>query len=244
MDTKREKLLDRARKLFAMSQDDSSPHEAEIAMKRLTKLMDELGVTAEELEQKRVEFDSADGETFKAMPTWYTLLCSATSNLTDTRAVIHRNRTARESRMSFEGMNGDSAIAILTLDYLIDTMKRSLKDYLASGDPAMDIAMGYATTRKLSSDFRMGFARAIAERARDIANERKEKAQQAASTGTSLVVQKNAMIDEHFGRLARHTIKTSSRPTTAGYGAGKEAGQNAGLNTQVTASAPPNRIAS
>jgi len=47
----REKLLDRIRKLYAMSREsESSPHEAEIAMRRCQSLMDRFGITEADLE--------------------------------------------------------------------------------------------------------------------------------------------------------------------------------------------------
>ena len=47
----RQKLLERIRKLYAMAQEaDSSPHEAEIALRRCQSLMQRFGVSEADLE--------------------------------------------------------------------------------------------------------------------------------------------------------------------------------------------------
>ncbi len=52
------KLLDRIRKLYAMSLEvEASPHEAEIALRRCTALMERYGVTEDDLETS--EFGAA-----------------------------------------------------------------------------------------------------------------------------------------------------------------------------------------
>ncbi len=54
----RDKLIERARKLFAMSQDSGSPVEAAIADRRLSALMEKHGITLEQIKGTEPEFPS------------------------------------------------------------------------------------------------------------------------------------------------------------------------------------------
>ena len=79
----RDKIINRVRKLYAMSQEaDSSPHEAEIALRRCQSLMAKFGVTVSELETS--EFGSSSiGRSFRNVPSYVTLLSSAVALLHD-----------------------------------------------------------------------------------------------------------------------------------------------------------------
>lgn len=237
-----EKLLDRARKLFAMSQDDSSPHEAEIAMNRLNKMLSEHDISIADLEKQTNQFDEIGAGEMGRMPTWYKWLAGAAANLTDTRSLINTTSNARnknrKSQIFFQGMNGDSEIAMLMFDYLIDTMKKGCIEFVNNPDvnTAMDLEMGLITKTKIANDYKNGFAMAINQRAQKIKKERKKATQETANNSSgsnSLVVVKNTMIANHFGKLSRGKTSKVSAHGEGSFRAGERAGASTGLNTQI-----------
>jgi len=229
------KLLDRARKLFAMSQTDSSPHEAEIAMRRLSKLMEELDITEADLIKNpdSTEYSSFNGEIYKRFPKWYVVLAYAAAKLTDTRVVTITKKLGRnriERFMQFQGVNDGSQIAILTLDYLIESVDRGLNNYLKQESTIQSIALGWESTRTASTDYRTSFAFAVSKRAEKLAEERSK-----SMAGTGLIVVKNQLIAEHFGHVKGKRTKVKVR-TTESSEAGKRDGNKVGLNTQIKSS--------
>ena len=153
----REKLLTRIRKLYAMSREsESSPHEAEIAMRRCQSLMARFGVTEGDLETS--EFGASGiGRDFRAVPTYVGVLGSAVALLHDCICVKSRS-------IEFRGFSIDADVASLTYRYLTDVMERSLKARKADGS----VAPG----RSASFDYRVGFSLAVLERARKIDKDR------------------------------------------------------------------------
>lgn len=243
MNTKRERILEKARKLFAMAQQDASPNEAEIAMRQYTKLMESEQITAEELENsKPSDFDRADGQQFGAMPSWYKFLGSAVADVCDVRVVLYRKNYHNEgdgSFISFEGMNGESATAIMMLDYLVETMKRGLKNHLENPDmdSASDLELGITTKRDMAADYRLGFVLALCKRGNEIAKARKQAAEKVTKenpAGQSLMVVKRDLIEAHFGKVGKaRPIRTKQARSAGSRNAGAAAGNATGLNNQV-----------
>jgi len=116
----REKLLNRIRKLYAMSREnESSPHEAEIAMRRCQSLMARFGIAESDLETS--EFGSSKiGKAFRAVPNYVSVLGSAV-------ALLHDCLCVKSDTIEFRGFSIDAEVATLTYEYLTDTMERSLK---------------------------------------------------------------------------------------------------------------------
>lgn len=155
----REKLLERIRKLYAMSREsESSPHEAEIAMRRCQSLMAKFGITEADLETS--EFGASSiGKDFRAVPSYVGVLGSAVALLHD--CICVKGRT-----IEFRGFSIDAEVASMTYGYLTDVMERSLKERKREG--------AVPPGRSASFDYRVGFALAVLERARKIDRERRE----------------------------------------------------------------------
>ncbi len=184
----REKLLSRIRKLYAMSREnESSPHEAEIAMRRCQSLMARFGVTESDLETS--EFGSSKiGKAFRAVPNYVSVLGSAV-------ALLHDCLCVKSDTIEFRGFSIDAEVATMTYEYLTDTMERSLKLRKQEGT----VSPG----RSASFDYRVGFALAVLNRARLIDADRKvaeEKLRTTptdgdfAASGQSLVVRKREVV--------------------------------------------------
>ncbi|MFK7997694.1 MAG: DUF2786 domain-containing protein [Granulosicoccus sp.] len=183
----REKLLSRIRKLYAMSREsESSPHEAEIAMRRCQSLMSRFGITESDLETS--EFGASKiGKAFRSVPSYVGVLGSAV-------ALLHDCICVKSDTIEFRGFSIDAEVASLTYQYLSDAMERSLKLHKQTGivEPG----------RSASFDYRVGFALAVLQRARQLDAERRSQEEQAANAagqeragpGSSLVVRKREVV--------------------------------------------------
>ena len=223
----REKLLSRIRKLYAMSREsESSPHEAEIAMRRCQSLMARFGVTESDLETS--EFGASKiGKQFRTMPSYVGILGSAV-------ALLHDCICVRSGTIEFRGFSIDAEVASLTFDYLSDAMERALKAHKRRGT--------VESGRSASFDYRVGFALAVLQRARGIDAERRSQEEQAAAAagqeragpGSSLVIRKQEVVRSACmdGLVTRRSARVRYRNGEA-HEAGSSDGSRVSLNKQV-----------
>lgn len=223
----REKLLERIRKLYAMSREsESSPHEAEIAMRRCQSLMNRFGITAADLETS--EFGASRiGKAFRSVPSYVGVLGSAV-------ALLHDCICVRSDTIEFRGFSIDAEVASLTYEYLSEAMERSLKVHKSCGS----VEPG----RSASFDYRVGFALAVLQRARALDAERRtaeeqaaaEAGQERAGPGSSLVVRKREVVRNACmeGLVTRRASRVRYR-NGAAHAAGSNDGSKVSLDRQV-----------
>lgn len=232
----REKLLSRIRKLYAMSREnESSPHEAEIAMRRCQSLMTKFGITESDLETS--EFGSSKiGKAFRAVPNYVSVMGSAV-------ALLHDCICVQSDTIEFRGFSIDAEVATLTYQYLTDTMERSLKQRKQLGS----VAPG----RSASFDYRVGFALAVLARARLIDSERKLAEEQlrgvkssqdtgnASNNGQSLMILKREVVRQSCmdGVVAGKAKRVRYRNGEA-HTAGSSDGAKVSLDKQVSGVTP------
>ncbi len=223
----RDKLLGRIRKLYAMSREsESSPHEAEIAMRRCQSLMDRFGITDKDLETS--EFGASRiGKAFRAVPSYVGVLGSAV-------ALLHDCICVRSDTIEFRGFSIDAEVASLTYEYLSAAMERSLKIHKTHGT----VEPG----RSASFDYRVGFALAVLQRARRLDAERRTAEEQAAAEagreqsgpGSSLVIRKREVVRDACmeGLVTRRATKVRYRNGQA-HAAGSSDGSRVSLDKQM-----------
>lgn len=212
----REKLLDRIRRLYAMAQDTSSPNEATIAARRVRALMDENGITVEDIEQKQHDFlAKAYDSNRKTMPTWMNALSYGVAQFNDCEGLL------LGGQITFYGFDVDVLSSHLMMDYLIQAMERQLRDARDREQPD--------APRSWSTAFRNGFVIRIQERLLEMVEERKKH---QMSDGRSLVVVKQQLVRNHFG-LRTAAVERGARYNSSGLEAGKAAGDRTSLNSQV-----------
>jgi len=228
----RKKLIERIRKLYAMSQEaESSPHEAEIAMRRCQSLMDRFGITETDLETS--EFGASKiNKSFRSMPGYVRVMGSAV-------ALLHDCICVRSDTIEFRGFSIDAEVASMTYDYLTASMERSLAQHKRSGT----VEPG----RSASFDYRVGFALAVLKRARQLDAERRDaetqvaaQASQAPATpGSSLVVRKLAMVRDACmqGLVTSRASRVRYRDGAA-HAAGNEDGARVSLDRQMQNDSP------
>jgi len=224
----REKVIARVRKLYAMSQEaQSSPNEAEIALRRCQSLMAKFGVTISDLETS--EYGSSTiGRNFRKVPSYVTLLSSAV-------ALLHDCICVDSGEIEFRGFSIDAEVATLTYHYLSESMERSLQHRKKTGE----VKPG----RSASFDYRVGFGISVLNRCRKIHNERLESEQAArgaakndSTFGSSLIVLKRELVEEHCTNDIQGSRKRTVRfRNGAAHTAGATDGSDVSLDKQVAA---------
>ena len=224
------KIIERIRKLYAMSQDTSSANEAAIAAKRARSLMDQHGVQLSDLETSDMSEQSTSAN-YRAMPSWYSVLALGVARYNDT--IVKRIG----GTIVFSGYDVDVAGSILMLDYLITSMDRHLKDF--KNRTGM-------TGRAESGSFRTGYSGDMQARLTTMADQRKAEQREAAkakaqaandgSTALVLVEEKAKSVAAKFGRQ-REKSSRASYSSGFGYGAGVKASQRTNINRQVNGGA-------
>lgn len=222
----RQKLLERIRKLYAMAQEaDSSPHEAEIALRRCRSLMQRFGVSESDLETP--EFSSSKvGKGYRSTPAYVSVLGASVGLLHDCLCVD-------SGHIEFRGFSVDADVAPLTYDYLFDAMERSLKVRKAAGD----VAPG----RSASFDYRVGYAISVMRRCKAIDQERRAGASEptdstrdSIASDHALVVRKLELVREACsGDLARTRPRKVRYRDGEAHRAGSADGHHVSLDQQL-----------
>jgi len=223
-----DKILDRVRKLYAMSQDDSSMAEAEIALRRVTSLMKKYGLKAEDLEVS--PFNEGCAIQGKSIPKWFKYLSLGIAEFSDCICEGKRNYDG-VATFEYKGYDIDVQSALMLQQYLVDTMNRMWEEWKKTAD---------YTGKSASTSFKNGFASTMQERLMDMAHQRlidEEKMMNSVenSDGKALTVLKMEMVTEKFGkqRISRQRSRVSDGGATQ---AGSDSARRVGLNKQVTGS--------
>lgn len=225
----RKKLIERVRKLYAMSQaTESSPNEAEIAARRVEALRAKHGITEAELATS--EFASDVLATAKKMARWMDWLCLSVARVNDCKltkgfgAGTQRSDGIwmHETTMTFKGFAEDVVLAQLQLDYLLSQMDRNWEEYKAT------LAR---SSKAINSSFKRGYAAQMANRLNALADERMEAVN---DNGNALVPMKMAMVAEKFGVQKTSKRKGPAYKTDGGaYYAGRDAADRTGINGEI-----------
>lgn len=213
---KKEKAIERARKLMAMAADSSSPHEAAIAARRARSVMDEYQVSASDLEEASEFSEKSVGKARMKIPVWEQVLCSNIGKLND--CIV---KFDREGRFLFQGFDEDAEVAKFMLLYLTENGKRCCKRHIKE-KPA---GCRYS--------FKLGYAEALVRKILEIIESRKQDLK--TGLGQSLVVIKKALVEKEFG-IQQYKTESRGRPADptsalAGFIAGQKANVVTGLGS-------------
>ena len=217
--------LNKIQKLLKMAGDVSSPNEALLAAKRARTLMDKHQITKEDIESVTGDQflqSEADIRTYNRKK-WLVNLWVSASDINDCVAVIS---SAPDVRYKFQGFKLDAVVAKLTMDYFVDAC-----------NSACEQSLSRSTSEK--NFFKLGFSEAIMRKARAIKLERERNKEFTNSTGTSLVIVKKKLIEQHFGELElmkSHKIRNPSSSEIIAYRDGIETGERLSMDKQVNGS--------
>lgn len=217
-----EAIMRRIQKLLAIAQDGrANPNEAAAAAGMAERIMRKYQLENSDLVIKGIksgeDMGTADsictaktnGTRIKTVPLWASWMASTIADLNNCGVIIVRDAsTDYEAKVRFMGYKGDVQVSKYMLDYLVGTTLNLCKDfkntqqYLNHGRSAM-------------ASFRSGVALGIRSSLLALIEDKKAQEVEQVKTGTSLVVIKQAAIEEKFGAVG-FTRKTAVTKTTQG----------------------------
>jgi hypothetical protein len=218
---KRDKVIDKVRKLLAMAGDTSSPNEAVIAAGMARKLIDKWQLSGDDIASVETsDMGTTDHITkSKRTSSFDGILAVAVANFNDAQVKYQRNSTGH-FMLVFEGFTVDTVCAALMFNYL--------------RDEAYKQAVKFETGRADRHAYRMGFAAGVADQVKALMRARRNL---KTTTGTALVVTKRAAVLEYFSPVS-YRVRRNAKMSGSGhaYSGGKAAGQRQGLDRQVSGS--------
>jgi hypothetical protein len=202
---KLEKVKVQIAKLKAMAADASSPYEAGIAEERYRKLMDQYQLDEFDISGKIDEVMLKMDATgfFSAIPQYMSTLavsvarfndCHVKYNLGQNSAHAHKSGSA----IQFMGFKSDVEMAVDMYKRLVKTIDRFCKEYMTKE--------GYKTyDPKIGGQFKIGCSDAIRATIQTMIVKRDLLTSE--QTGTSLVLAKTKLVEEHFGPVRYQSTK-------------------------------------
>lgn len=187
-----DKVLGRIRALLAMGGDTSSEHEAAIATKRANKLMEDYEVSLSDIK----DLNGADLGLYKydlgtgKQKTWLSVLALNIAKLNECIvSFTESDSVTQKASYEFKGFKNDVEICEFMMVYVVDTCKRLYKQDKTKLrlDGALD-----------KEDYLLGLSDKIVIRIKNIIEDR-AKILSDLSDGSSLIVQKSALVTQVHG---------------------------------------------
>lgn len=199
----REKVIERVRKLLALS-NSSNEHEAALAAAHAQRLLAEHNLAMSELEVQQQGAGESELHLARTVTKWISSLFATVASAFDCMPVVTTETS--HSRLRFIGVGEDPEVAACTLEFLISELRRLASVYLAGLDQIQD-KMTTSHRQKVRNSYLLGGAFGVAEALR------RQKAS-TPTTSTALVPVKDAMIKEYcsqnFGQLQNRRSRSSA----------------------------------
>jgi hypothetical protein len=235
---RRQKMLEKVRKLLAMGKGNANANESETAMRQANKLMAEFGIDEAEADMTAIDkgemifgeaqcgFDGRApeaGKVYRQMPAYASSLCLGVAKFTDT--IVIRKTTQNGEMIVFRGEKNDVLLARWILCCLVESI---LMEQKASG----------WTTKADANTFRVNAASVLIRRLYALHAERQamyKQAQQESNCRALVVVdRKGTEIAQRFGT---QKVRNSSARCRGSSGAA-QAGQSAGSRINIPSGRP------
>lgn len=230
-DTARAALMAKIKKCLALSQ-SANEHEAALALEKARALMEEHGVSAEELKLSDVAEADATGSGARTPAKWESVLAAAVARAMNCR-VIHvedydERRFAWASRWRFVGTGASADIAIYAWAVLFRQLRRQRQAYIASALRRCKPAR----KRERADIFCQGWAFGVFDKVRDLNPDRAQA----------------DLIDLYLATRGGELVALKSREAFTGtisgaraedYWRGRAAGAKADLKAGVGGTATP-----
>jgi hypothetical protein len=217
--TDKEKIVDKIRKLLALSE-SSNEHEAMLAMENANKLLMKHNLEMSDVNEvdinEMIEDDIMSGG---RLMSYKTSLISSIMRLNNCEIVVH-NRTRGQKIVKALGKKHNIQVSISMYEYLVSTMEKIIKKEKCGN----------------ANSFRIGFAHSINQKVNEIIKERNKKQNEFDEACTALVVVEKELVKKFMKEKypnIRTTITKSSIVDHASYSAGRTAGQAVSLNSQI-----------
>jgi hypothetical protein len=219
--TDKEKIVDKIRKLLALSESPNE-HEAMLAMENANKLLMKYNLEMSDVSESVDLNNIIENNILSGMKlaSFKTNLLSAVMRLNNCEIIIH-NRIRGEKTIKALGKRHNIEVSVSMYEYLNSTLDR----------------LSSKRDKRLNSlSFKLGFAHSISQKVDEILRERNKKQNEFDTQCTALVIQEKALvrnfIKQQYPNL--RTISTSASVSDRqGYMAGKMAGDSVSLNGQI-----------
>ena len=212
----RERVIERVRKLLALS-NSSNEHEAALAAAHAQRLLAEHNLAISELEMREEGAGEAELYVAKTVPKWLSSLFAVVANAFDCLAIVVNSTDA--GRLRFIGVGEDPAVAVCTLQFLMQELRRLATGYLRQQQTAVE-QLSPANRRRIRDSYLLGGVQGVQQ----------ALALQKAATPTTagaLVPVKDALIrlysEQHLGPLRTRRRRSSSVLSSA-FNQGKQDG--------------------
>lgn len=222
--TEKEKIIDKVKKLLALSK-SSNEHEAGLALENANKLLMKHNLEMTDIEEidmnDIIEEDSIISG--KRIMSWKINLLESIMRLNGCQILMHNRRNGNK-RISAIGKKHNIEVSVSMYEYLTSTMDRTLKE--KQKEEFMIDPFSY----------RMGFCSAISRKVNEILQEREQNKNDFNNACTALIVLDKALVDQFlknkYSDLGTHSTKTSYKDRES-FLQGHMAGESTGLNSQV-----------
>lgn len=241
-DEKLERIKSKIEKLLRLAEKSANEHEAANAMSKARKLMDEYQLTKLDIkgtgEHQQQFAESQVSRVFANMPKYMDILAVQVARFNDCHSTLRRGEKTFKANaktwgkyLQFHGLKEDVEVAAGMYATLLGAINRLCAEYLESIGHEGKYPVG------IGNEFKYGCAQRLCQRLKELRQEREEefaKAQQ--STGTSLVVVKSQLIEQHYGVTEYTSSKRKSGSAEGGleaYLAGIAAGDRVQIQKQI-----------
>jgi hypothetical protein len=207
----------------------ATENEANNAFKIAQKLMQEHGITLEEIKkQKSVNTDFSEKKINEGRNNLHEVdlygISKAIAKFTDT-TIYKQKRVNEDATVVFFGYNADVELA----EYIREVCKRAMETEWKMFSSTANL-VGHK--RRHRKNFMIGMSHRVAKRLEEM------KSDHVQTTGTELVVLKNQMVvqalNDHNVRIRKKSSRTVYYDQNNAYVAGQQAGNNVQFNKKVT----------
>jgi uncharacterized protein YoaH (UPF0181 family) len=221
----KEKLIDKIRKLMALSHSPNE-HEAALAAARAREILDkyDLSLTEVEMNDEEIIEHRVDTGTRKT-PLWMGRLAVSVSRAFNCKVF------RVYGIMVFCGTKVDTQVAEYTYMFLFRTVKRLSKEHKASLEKSgiwETRYKGYGSRTYMQS-YALGVVNAIDQKLREFvqSKERMQKYEDYKNaTGKDLIVIKNNAVDRYVSKLRLRRTRSHANLDYSGFSAGQRDGRN------------------
>lgn len=225
MDDDRKRLIEKLKKLFALGKSDNQ-HEAELAMKKASDLMEEYQISASEIdlqEAGRITREDICVSKGYGVRHWVFALARASARLFDGDCAYSGNQT----HVHFIGTATDIEAMKMTFEHLYKSWESIVDSDLMKAKLECEKYSRFtpADTMKFKHGHGVGYADALDTRIYLLVQQRKKNVKAVSVTGNNLVVVKNAAIENYKSTRGYVKHHTSAR---SGSDEGREMGRMAG----------------
>lgn len=230
------KIVDKIRKLLALSESPNQ-HEAELAAAKVSELLEkhQLSMTDIDVLDTKAGGAISDYQVVGKMKLlWIIDLARGCAVLFDAECL--GSSTLHKTGMTFVGTRDDVEMAKALFQYLYTAWPGIVEMDLAKAKMESPTRFEPRDTMKFKAGHGLSYAWTIQARCRDMARSRK-KSVRRTTTGTELMVLKDAMIKEKFAEIGvvYGRERKQSYGSSSGQRYGREAGRSARLSRELSA---------